>query len=267
MTTAQLVWKREYSKARYLNRVFPAQVDPVRFAAFNVLRMGFGPVFPRVFSATFDRRAAAAAVPWWLAGGAPTPVAVYQPKGAASLAASYVNLVNPGTYDAALGTAPTLDASGWVFVTASSQWLDTTIVMQTGYSSLVRFSGATNGLRYAIGSYSASPDKFYQIGPDLTFLGTTAVMFGAGAYVQRTPVLAGGVLAIAGQQPYRDGAADGAVIAAGSGFPAYSLTIGVRNGASRFGYFSGSVQAVAIWETSTGHATWMPAVSAAVALI
>ena len=32
----------------------------------------------------------------------------YQPKGAASLAASYFNLANPGTYNAAPGTAPSL---------------------------------------------------------------------------------------------------------------------------------------------------------------
>lgn len=58
---------------------------------------------------------------WWLAGGASGCVAAYQPKGAASLAASYVNLANPGTYDAAPGVAPTL-SSGWVF-NGSTQYL------------------------------------------------------------------------------------------------------------------------------------------------
>jgi hypothetical protein len=38
-----------------------------------------------------------------------------QPRGAASLANSYINLANPGTYDAAPGVAPTLDATGWTF--------------------------------------------------------------------------------------------------------------------------------------------------------
>ena len=54
---------------------------------------------------------------WWLAGGIhPSQVvAAYQPKGAASLAASYVNLANPGTNDAQVGVAPGLDSSGWVF--------------------------------------------------------------------------------------------------------------------------------------------------------
>ena len=54
---------------------------------------------------------------WWLAGGIhPSQVvAAYQPKGAASLDASYINLANPGTYDAQVGSVPKLDSSGWVF--------------------------------------------------------------------------------------------------------------------------------------------------------
>ena len=64
-------------------------------------------------------------VPWYLAGGIAKAncIAAYQPKGAASLAASYVNLVTPGTYDAAPGTAPTFDSAlGWTF-DGTSQYL------------------------------------------------------------------------------------------------------------------------------------------------
>ena len=43
-------------------------------------------------------------------------VAAYQPKGAASQAASYVNLVTPGTYDLTTADAPGWAAgTGWVF--------------------------------------------------------------------------------------------------------------------------------------------------------
>jgi hypothetical protein len=53
------------------------------------------------------------ATPWWYVAGQ-TCVAAYQPIGAPSLAASYVILANPGTYDAAPGVAPTFDAAtGW----------------------------------------------------------------------------------------------------------------------------------------------------------
>jgi hypothetical protein len=53
---------------------------------------------------------------WYLAGGAPLPIAAYQPKGAVDLAASYINLANPGTYNVAPGSAPTLGDSGWICV-------------------------------------------------------------------------------------------------------------------------------------------------------
>ena len=62
-----------------------------------------------------SRPAAAAAAGWWTVAGK-TCVAAYQPIGAASLAASYSNLANPGTYDASPGTAPTFDAeNGWTY--------------------------------------------------------------------------------------------------------------------------------------------------------
>jgi len=71
-------------------------------------------------------KTAAAASGWWLSGGvsAANAVAVYQPIGAASLAASYVNLANPGTYNAAPGVAPTwASATGWTF-NGTTQYLD-----------------------------------------------------------------------------------------------------------------------------------------------
>jgi len=110
--------------------------------------MTFSPVFSRPFPPTFDRRNAAGA--WWnLFGAIPNAnvVAAYQPKDAANLAASYVNLVTPGTYDAAPGTAPTWDAtSGWIF-NGSTQYLTTGItpVIDQSYSAIVRFTDATGG--------------------------------------------------------------------------------------------------------------------------
>ena len=69
--------------------------------------------FGKILRPVFDPGLAVA--PWWKVAGK-TCVAAYQPKGAASLAASYVNLANPGTYDAAPGAAPTwASATGWTF--------------------------------------------------------------------------------------------------------------------------------------------------------
>lgn len=70
-------------------------------------------VIPALLSVRTQTPRTAAALPWYRAGGVPAPVAVYQPKGAADLAESYVNFVNPGTYNAVPGTAPTaLNAAG-----------------------------------------------------------------------------------------------------------------------------------------------------------
>lgn len=65
--------------------------------------------------------------PFYLLGDVDPSKAIfaYQPFGAASLAASYVNLITPGTNDAAPGTAPNFDASyGWDFVSASNHYLN-----------------------------------------------------------------------------------------------------------------------------------------------
>lgn len=63
-------------------------------------------------------------LPWYQAGNSPAPIAVYLPKGAASLADSYVNLANPGTYNLAPGAAPAFDtATGWTF-DGASQYLE-----------------------------------------------------------------------------------------------------------------------------------------------
>lgn len=62
---------------------------------------------------------------WWDNSGAISGcLAAWQPIGAADLAASYVNLANPGTYDAAAGVAPTFNAAtGWEFT--GTQYLTT----------------------------------------------------------------------------------------------------------------------------------------------
>ena len=118
--------------------------------------MTFGAVFPRVFGPAFGPglAQAAAAGGWWLTGGiaAANCIAAYQPKGAASLAASYVNLANPGTNDATVGVAPTLAAGGWV-LNGSTQYLIVPPI-GTGYSAIVQFTAAlSSGTRAVFGTY------------------------------------------------------------------------------------------------------------------
>lgn len=228
--------------------------------------MAFAPVFGRLFPPTFDRHAAVvAAANWWQAGGAPTPIAVYQPKGAASQAASYVNLANPGTNDAAPGVAPSWSSAGWAF-NGSDQYLTTGITAQDDkWSMLIRLSGApTSGLAAVIGYRDVFSTKFQ----------LWSSLFGSVGYennqdTTQSPGLATGVISMAAQTGYRDGIQDvvgGAPYATGAGTNTVYVGCCNNNGtASWFAAFT--CIAVAIWNTSTGHATWMPAVSAAVALI
>ncbi len=116
--------------------------------------MAFGGVFHPVFRPVFDPvgAVAAAAANWWEAGGAPAPVWVYTPKGAASLAASYSNLANPGTYDANPQVAPAWDAgTGWT--SDGTKWLlapSLTYAADQSQVLLVRFSGVSgNGTFWA----------------------------------------------------------------------------------------------------------------------
>lgn len=236
--------------------------------------MAFAPVFGRPFAPTFDRHAAAAAAAadWWTAGGAPTPIAVYQPKGAASLAASYVNLINPGTYDAAPGIAPTLDATGWVF--NGTQYLLTGIIPKDGQDQavLVRYAGAGVANGYLVGVMNNATSKRFALIPSWT-----GSAFGERYYanlelvsITNTASNANGVLAVSGTSGYLNGNIDKTGIGPGSGL---AITGGVliggmlQDGIGYHSFFLGSILAVAIWNTSTGHATWMPAVAAAVELI
>lgn len=97
--------------------------------------------------------------PWWLAGGIPVAacVAAYQPAAAPSLAGSYVNLVSPGLYNAAPGTAPDWDAvNGWKFTGASSHYLVTGITPANTWTAIARMSNITTGDTWAFGSYTAN---------------------------------------------------------------------------------------------------------------
>lgn len=163
MTTSQL-WRREYSNARYLARTFPAQVDAVQYAAstfldklrtITVLRPGQRILPIPGFGVTMLGRAVqSAAADWWAVTGK-TCVAAYQPKGAADLAASYVNLATPGTYNAAPGTAPThASATGWTF-NGSTQYLLTNIVATNAQSWILRIANTTEQGRGAFGAYEA----------------------------------------------------------------------------------------------------------------
>lgn len=154
--------------------------------------------FRSIFPPTFD---AGLASKWWLAGGvaAGDCVAAYQAKGAASYAASKVNLANPGTYDAADGAAyPTwYAATGWTF--DGTKWLTTEVIPQSTNSMIVSMAGSNSS--YVCGCSISNTHRFsFLLGsPSYWLYGT-----GAAATVS-SPAVTGGVLALAGVKAYRDG--------------------------------------------------------------
>ncbi len=188
--------------------------------------------------------------PWWLSGGIPAAncIAAYQAKGAASLEASYGNLANPGTYNAAPGVAPTWDAvSGWIF--NGSNWLNTGITPATNTSVIIRFSDATGTVnRYALGSSNGS--NFYCINPNLG-ASPSALRFiaGGGAGLATAPGLSSGIVTISALNGYRGTTLDGSI--PGGAMPAFSIYVGGLNlSGSVFAMIAINVQAVAFYSIS-----------------
>lgn len=209
-----------------------------------------------------------AAVDWWRSGGisSANAIAAYQPKGAASLAASYTNLANPGTYNAAPGTAPTWSVgAGWIF-NGSTQYLTTGIVPGAGWSLLARFSnGGVDAT--LMGSYNSSnANSLCMIIPGA--VGGTKRQYrnGTATGLSISGGQTGGVMGFAAQTAYLNGSAETGTIS-GSLAGAIALFIGARNnltGANTF--FPGNIQAVAIYN-STLTGPQMAAVSSAMAAL
>jgi hypothetical protein len=165
--------------------------------------------------------------PWWLSGGIPVAncIAAYQPKGAASLAASYVNLANPGTYNAAPGVAPTWDAvNGWIF--GGTQYLKTGIAPSLTYSMFIQFSGFPGGTpdRTIAGVYQgASVNFLIQPVKNITLRG----YYNGGYYSLAGNYLSGNI-GISGKTAYYNGSFD-ATIPAGGSNPTKEIYIGALN--------------------------------------
>jgi len=178
-------------------------------------------------------------VPWYLAGG--VPILAYQPKGAASLAASYVNLANPGTYDAAPGTAPAFATeTGWTF--GSNRYLTTGVTPGQNWSMLVQFleSADTNGGIVA-GSLNGS-NRFW-IWPANT---DTSHNWGHGGDLSVDGRLRAGVAVLSGPTAYLNGQVEG-TISAGS-YTFAPIFIGCVNLTGPSYYFGDIVERVALYD-------------------
>ena len=193
--------------------------------------------------------------PWYLAGNIPKSncIAAYKAVGAASLTASFINLANPGIYDlTAPVAAPTFNtADGWTF-NGSTQFLQMAYTYADGrnLTYIMRFSGVVGATGFAMGYFNGA-------GSGLIFSPNRT---GARKYYNGTVVLtaaaasANGVMAVAGNAAYLNGAGDGAITtAANTNNEANGMNVYIGANRNNAGapfvhtYFAGKIQAVAVY--------------------
>jgi hypothetical protein len=198
-------------------------------------------------------RAITAISDWWLSGGIDPNVCVaaWSPFGAGSYANSKVNLADPGTHDAVDGVAPpTWDSDvGWIFDAFSSQYLTTDIVPDTGWTMICSYKDPENSPinSWVCGVDSAGSARFY-LSPAWNRI---TRVYGSGGYTSINGLSEGGVMCIAGQQPYYNGETDGTPLGVWSGSQSNPIFIGcldLTSGLPGY-YFEGSITSMAIYNT------------------
>jgi len=200
---------------------------------------------------------------WWLAGGIhPSQVvAAYQPKGAVSLEASYVNLANPGTNDATVGVAPTLN-DGWVFDGLTQYLIGPT---PTNGGAFARYEMPSARWVIVFGSDYGSNDNRFSVYPATG--GTSAVSFRKGVTTTYgSPTLAG-VIGMNGNNGVLNGAvvtaALGSITAAGACYIGAVNLSGVADD-----FFLGNISAITfLSESAVLTSAQIAALSAAMAAL
>jgi hypothetical protein len=187
-----------------------------------------------------------AVIPWWLSGGiaAANCIAAYQPKGAASLAASYDNLTGNATYDAALGVAPTWDVvSGWKF-DGATQYLRTGVVPENDQTWSAVGSVSELSTWYILGAYNSGTAA------EISLFRSGTYLWACNGGALRSATISGtGVYAFVGNKVFINGLAQVGVIPASGGALALQFYIGVGNWDGVAMYFSHvHIKALAIFD-------------------
>lgn len=151
-------------------------------------------------------------IPWYeTVSGA---VAAYCALGAADAAASYKNLINPGTMDLVTGAVPpTFSAeTGWSWDGSTQHCMETGFVPTSqDCSYMIRFSDCVDATYKAVLAYSTT-NASVSIQAQATSNNVGYVNGAATTSV--SPKLLSGILGIAGNKAYRNGVAEGSDLAA-----------------------------------------------------
>ena len=216
--------------------------------------MTFGSVFGRVFSPTFQPKSQAvvsAASTWWDLNGTITScVAAWQAKGAASYAASKVNLANGGTYDLAEiggGSVNWETGVGWSGFSSLSRCLDTGIAnaITKTWSAIIRVTGVSTNSTVMMGCWSSGNDGIY-----FAYFTSTGWQF---SFNHTSPVnvasSGSGVLAIAGTDIFLNGT-DVGNLTPRTYTVSRSPYIGAQHYTSATQFTNGSIQAAAFYNAT-----------------
>jgi len=215
--------------------------------------MAFASNFGRILSPTFQPNSQAKkAGGWWLAGGIDPDdcIAAYQPKGAASYAASKVNLANPGTYDATDGTVyPSWNATdGWIYSgKALLFFTNIAVPKDQSWSFIGRYSNQGAGGYGGIFTNNATSGYLIVVNPRRVTVDLTRYCYGVSSE-NKNAYKTSGVIALAGRQPYLDGETDGTPLAAYSTTGTSVLTQGSLVNNADWAW-NGYCQACAIYNT------------------
>lgn len=186
---------------------------------------------------------AAPVVPWYLAGGvdAANCIAAYQPKGAANLAASYVNIASPGTYNCTAVAEPAWDvATGWAGDNSDNH-LNSGVAVASIVSAIIRYSNSLTNTRNDMTGIIDTTPNYYCMGNWAA--GFTYYKGGQNKYT--TSVHAAGVACISAYKCYFDGTYLDAITAGGTLPQAPNNTWRFLH--SGVDPFSGYIQAAALY--------------------
>ncbi len=185
--------------------------------------------------------------PWYIVPGK-TCARAYQANGAASLAASYVNLASPGTGDASAISAPTWNATdGWIY-DGLANCLNSGLVPTATTTVMIQYADGTNA-GVICGSFVTTTDSVYWIIPRISSNDKVRYAYGSapGPTTDVAPKQDTGVLGIAGGYGYRNGVVDTTAM---SGFVSSTKAIyigGWNNNGTAAAFWAGKIKKFAAY--------------------
>lgn len=185
--------------------------------------------------------------PWNNNGAIAGCVAAWQPKGAASQAASYVNLVNPGTYNASPIVAPAWDSVGGWTGNGTTTYLATGLTPAANWSILVRFSDCSGDTAILAGSEGLGTEAKFVLFARVSTGTARLYRNGTSAGISIASPLVSGVMGFAGPTAYLNGSAEAGTLSdnLSLGLPIYILARNA-NGTPN-GFAAAKIQAIYVY--------------------